>query len=81
VSLGDAFDVAEALLHRLDEHLAHRLAGQSFSLLRPVAQRGRSLQVKNEAFRLRPGAAHHHPVIRRLFFLGQDEVPMIRHSC
>ena len=31
----DGLNIAEALLHRLDQHLAHRLTRQSFSLSGP----------------------------------------------
>lgn len=38
VSVRDAFDVAEALLHSFDEHLAHRLAWQPLALPCPEGQ-------------------------------------------
>lgn len=38
VSLRNALDVTKALFHRLNEHLAHRLAWQAFACPRPVSQ-------------------------------------------
>lgn len=38
MSLGDALAMSEALLHRLDEHLTHRLAWQAFAFPGPVSQ-------------------------------------------
>ena len=38
LSLGDAIDVAEALLHGFDEHLTHRLARQPLTLPCPEGQ-------------------------------------------
>jgi len=38
VPLGNAFYIAEAFFHRLDEDLAHRLARQTFAFPGPVGQ-------------------------------------------
>lgn len=38
VSLGNALDVTEALINRLDEYLAYRLARQALAFSSPVGQ-------------------------------------------